>query len=362
MEAAAAAAAMDGGPNPFLYIYIYTHTFYVYKHIIILINETIADNHLFCTIPFPCIFPNNKKKLHRRICETTCLSLQYSRRKKRRGEERSTRSNMEEETIINIMSTLSPERLRNLSHSILTLSHHHCRRLSAVLSSPALFSLTLSHLLSLDLPHKTILIARHLLSLLHLYLRRPPPSPTAAINLRDCDAAVLLLFLCETHQLDPDILEASLDRWREVLSKLYSDSMLNGLSGLWTCNSGILMPYVETLVRCKSFVDRMSGGGGKEGKEVAAARAAVVALRAVEVVAGDGGGVECVICKEEMREGRDVCEMPCRHLFHWKCILPWLSKRNTCPSCRFQLPTDDVFAEIQRLWEILFRASESYVA
>ncbi|XP_010543344.1 PREDICTED: E3 ubiquitin-protein ligase SGR9, amyloplastic-like isoform X1 [Tarenaya hassleriana] len=150
------------------------------------------------------------------------------------------------------------------------------------------------------------------------------------MRLRDLDAVVLLLFLCETHQLDPDVLEASPDSWR-----------------------------------CKRFVDIMGGGrggGGKEGKEVAAARAAVVALRSVEVIAGDGGGVECVICKEEMRQGRDVCEMPCKHLFHWKCILPWLSKTNTCPFCRFQLPTDDVFAEIQRLWEILLKSSDLHVA
>lgn len=131
------------------------------------------------------------------------------------------------------------------------------------------------------------------------------------------------------------------------------------------------MPYVETVVRCKRFVDIMGGynhirrGGEKEGYEIPAARAAVVALRAVEVfnaAASNAGEVECVICKEEMSEGRDVCEMPCQHLFHWKCILPWLSKKNTCPSCRFQLPTDDVFSEIQRLWEILVKTGELHVA
>lgn len=131
------------------------------------------------------------------------------------------------------------------------------------------------------------------------------------------------------------------------------------------------MPFIETLVRCKRFVDIMGGynhlrrGGEKESCEIPAARAAVVALRAVEVLDGagsDAGEVECVICKEEMSEGRDVCEMPCQHLFHWKCILPWLSKKNTCPSCRFQLPTDDVFSEIQRLWEVLVKTTELHVA
>lgn len=95
------------------------------------------------------------------------------------------------------------------------------------------------------------------------------------------------------------------------------------------------------------------GGGGKEFGEVAASAAAVVALPAVEVAVG---GRECVICKEEMRVGRDVCELPCQHLFHWMCILPWLGKRNTCPCCRFRLPSDDVFGEIQRLWEVLVKS------
>lgn len=285
---------------------------------------------------------------------------------------------MEEENTTIIMTSLSslpPSQLTSLTHSILSLSHHHRRRLAAVLSSPTLFSLTLRHLLSLSLPHKTLLIANHLLSLLQpLLLHRNHhslSSSTTTMKLRDLDAVVLLLFLCETHQLHPDVLEASPDNWREILGNLYSQTMLNNMSGLWTCDAGILMPYIETLVRCKRFVDIMGGynhlrrGDQKEGYEVPAARAAVVALRAVEVfnaAASNDGEVECVICKEEMNEGRDVCEMPCQHLFHWKCILPWLSKKNTCPFCRFQLPTDDVFSEIQRLWEILVKTCEIHVA
>ena len=124
---------------------------------------------------------------------------------------------------------------------------------------------------------------------------------------------------------------------------------------LGECKGTVLIPYVEMVGRCMRLVGSLGcvgGGEDKEVGEVAAAAAAVVALPAVEVAVG---GRECVICKEEMRVGRDVCELPCQHLFHWMCILPWLRKRNTCPCCRFRLPSDDVVGEIQRLWEVLVK-------
>lgn len=86
--------------------------------------------------------------------------------------------------------------------------------------------------------------------------------------------------------------------------------------------------------------------------------AAVVSLPSVEC---QREGWECVVCKEEIELGRDVCVLPCDHGFHWGCILPWLRKRNTCPCCRFELPTDDVFCEIERVWRRAVRmGSRSY--
>ncbi|TXG59088.1 hypothetical protein EZV62_016917 [Acer yangbiense] len=277
---------------------------------------------------------------------------------------------MEEETIIiAALSTLSSSKLSDLTHSILSLTNSHLRRLSAVLSSPSLFFLTLHHLHSLSLPDKILLISRHLLSSLHQFTSHfeptpppPPPPPSYFVRHSDIDAVLLLLLLCEVHQLNPEALQGiSSGKWRAVLSQLYTDTMLTltggGGGGYSTVN--VLMQYIEMVIRCRRFVGVMAReNGGKEWMEVAASPAAVVALPSVEVIRG-GGGVECVICKEEMREGRDVCELPCEHSFHWICILPWFRKRNTCPCCRFRLPTDDVFGEIQRLWELLVKASSS---
>ncbi|XP_062203342.1 uncharacterized protein LOC133905541 [Phragmites australis] len=53
------------------------------------------------------------------------------------------------------------------------------------------------------------------------------------------------------------------------------------------------------------------------------------------------GGVSCPVCKDHMPIRTIAKQLPCMHLYHPSCILPWLSSRNTCPVCRYELPTDD---------------------
>ena len=50
-------------------------------------------------------------------------------------------------------------------------------------------------------------------------------------------------------------------------------------------------------------------------------------------------GLTCAVCADEfqLNETR-VNKLPCNHIFHNDCIVPWLKKQNTCPLCRAELP------------------------
>jgi hypothetical protein len=62
-----------------------------------------------------------------------------------------------------------------------------------------------------------------------------------------------------------------------------------------------------------------------------------------------GESKECVVCRDEFTVGQTVIQLPaCNHVFHEPCATMWLSRHNTCPYCRRELPTDDAEYEQER--------------
>lgn len=69
-------------------------------------------------------------------------------------------------------------------------------------------------------------------------------------------------------------------------------------------------------------------------------------LRIVTVVENE----VCVICQETMLTGSKAKAMPCGHKFHDDCLIGWVQKSNTCPTCRFDEMTSEKrhFDDVQR--------------
>eukprot|EP01135_Chromosphaera_perkinsii_P002251 Nk52_evm37s221 gene=Nk52_evmTU37s221 len=68
--------------------------------------------------------------------------------------------------------------------------------------------------------------------------------------------------------------------------------------------------------------------------------------------------LSCSICLEPFQPKEDVRRLPCKHCFHQECVIPWLSKNCTCPSCRKDLPTDNLLYNEERAFQRVARRVE----
>ncbi|CAN4085437.1 unnamed protein product [Withania somnifera] len=74
-----------------------------------------------------------------------------------------------------------------------------------------------------------------------------------------------------------------------------------------------------------------------------AAKSAVAGLPDIKITAEllDSDSSQCAVCKDTFELDEEGKQMPCKHIYHKDCIIPWLEMHNSCPVCRYELPTDD---------------------
>lgn len=97
-------------------------------------------------------------------------------------------------------------------------------------------------------------------------------------------------------------------------------------------------PGLEALIQRLAENDPNRYGTPPASK--AAVEALLVVTIAEEHLRHDSSS-ECVVCKEDFEVGEETRQLPCKHLFHHDCIMPWLKMHSSCPVCRYQMATED---------------------
>ncbi|MQL90229.1 hypothetical protein Taro_022813 [Colocasia esculenta] len=134
---------------------------------------------------------------------------------------------------------------------------------------------------------------------------------------------------------------ADADRAAGAFELYYDDGAGSGLRPLPASMSDFLMGAGFDRLLDQLAQIELNGVGGRWCDQPPASKAAVESMPTVEISEGHVNmDVHCAVCKEPFQLGMEVREMPCKHIYHQDCILPWLSLRNSCPVCRHELPTD----------------------
>ncbi|KAK4758134.1 hypothetical protein SAY87_019435 [Trapa incisa] len=146
----------------------------------------------------------------------------------------------------------------------------------------------------------------------------------------------------ENHDSDQDHnREGSRERDRVLLINPFNRTMMvqgNGSSYESSDNTNLLgslgdyfiRPGLELLMQHLAENDPNHYGTPPADKEV------IQALPTVPIKET----CQCSVCLDDFETGAEAKEMPCKHKFHSRCILPWLDLHGSCPVCRFQLPAN----------------------
>ncbi|XP_027333769.1 E3 ubiquitin-protein ligase RDUF2-like [Abrus precatorius] len=143
---------------------------------------------------------------------------------------------------------------------------------------------------------------------------------------------------------------SSRDRGFELF---YDDGAGSGLRPLPQRMSEVLLGSGFDRVMEQLSHMEANGSVGRHGQNPRPASiSAVESLPAIEInethMATES---HCAVCKEPFELGIAAKEMPCKHIYHHECILPWLAIRNSCPVCRHELPSEEANGRLEQINE-----------
>ncbi|KAL7601926.1 E3 ubiquitin-protein ligase RDUF2 [Lactuca sativa] len=119
----------------------------------------------------------------------------------------------------------------------------------------------------------------------------------------------------------------------------YDDGAGSGLQPLPPTMSEFLMG--SGFARLLDQLSQIEMNGLGRAGHPPASKAAIESMPTIEISeAHVSTESHCAVCKEAFVISAEAREMPCKHIYHSDCILPWLTLRNSCPVCRHELPTD----------------------
>ncbi|CAI9781335.1 unnamed protein product [Fraxinus pennsylvanica] len=101
--------------------------------------------------------------------------------------------------------------------------------------------------------------------------------------------------------------------------------------------------------RLDEAIQQLTLNNSQHGSQILAPRSVIEALPTVRIGERDAkSGLNCAVCLEDFKEHTRARKMPCNHMFHSDCIVPWLLQHNSCPVCRLRLPTESPGSVIKR--------------
>ncbi|KAL9231379.1 hypothetical protein vseg_006615 [Gypsophila vaccaria] len=162
------------------------------------------------------------------------------------------------------------------------------------------------------------------------------PSPSSAVACTVCHLSFveqIILHPPPSENMNSDTISAENGGGGGGYEMYYDDGGSSGLRPLPTSVSEFLLGSgFDRLLDQLSQIE-ITGVG------TAASKTAIESMPTVLIVETES---YCAVCKEAFAVGENAREMPCQHVYHEDCIVPWLNLRNSCPVCRFEVDPDRV--------------------